>query len=149
MNEKFSKSVKNFIDKTNKRLNYIFSDVCKSLSKKIAMRTPVKTGRCLASWSPSINQISVMKHSGFDFKSEADRERNKEKALKVVIPIIDGKCSSLKLTDTYYFCNPWNYSVLLEYGHSRFAPNGMVRITMEESDIYIKNAVAKAKLEYK
>ena len=148
MSEKFSKSVKNFIDKTNKRLNYIFKDTCEVMSKKIAEKTPVKTGRCLGSWTPSINNIHAIYHPGYSFKNEQDRWINKAKALRAVTFRIEGVCNNLQIGNVYYFTNPRDYSVKLEYGYSKQAPSGMVRITLLEWDRILKESIDKAKARY-
>jgi hypothetical protein len=45
----------------------------------------------------------------------------------------------------HVFTNNLPYAVPLEYGHSRQAPQGMVRLTAAEFGKYVEDAVAKAK----
>jgi hypothetical protein len=45
-----------------------------------------------------------------------------------------------KIGDTLYMTNNLPYAMSIEYGHSRQAPAGMVRITVEEWQIFVGDA---------
>lgn len=51
--------------------------------------------------------------------------------------------SIFNMGQTFYMTNNLPYAVPLEFGHSRQAPNGMVRITVAQYEQAIKEAAAK------
>ena len=88
---------------------------------RIAMRTPVRTGRARGNWHITINQPSDEEMERKATSGPPGSEYNKlSKATVVNFPDI-------------YIQNALPYILELEYGHSQQqAPQGMVRLTLAE-----------------
>lgn len=94
------------------------------------MKTPVDTGRARGNWHISIGhpEPSVS-----------------ETKTQTPLPSEGEKLKSSKAGDTIYIQNNLPYIVGLEYGRSRQAPQGMVRLTMQEVAQYVKDAIGGLK----
>lgn len=100
--------------------------------KRIILRTPVDTGRARANWgvkvgSPVTYQIESEDKSGSATLSAAS----------------DGTLS-WDCEGSIFLTNNLPYIGQLEYGSSKQAPSGMVRITMEEMTAWISQNAKKA-----
>jgi hypothetical protein len=91
----------------------------------ITGRHPVRTGRARAGWYPSVVGLG----GNFDFssglKDDDDTARGKREGSFI---------NKLKNSSNKYvvLINSVRYIVYLEYGHSKQAPFGMVRISMRK-----------------
>lgn len=92
--------------------------VCRQTAQEMAFRTishtPVDTGFAKGSWQPSINTIK-------DGKGSPDKASGRVSAEAALV------AAQVKAGDVFYLTNNAHYIVNLEYGHSKQAPNGMVR----------------------
>ena len=117
----------------DRRIDYVHRNLGLMLFTAILYDTPVDTGLARGSWWPSVGTPIMGGPQRFDKNgSEVAREIQ-----KVVL--------SAKLTDVLFMMNNVEYIGELEYGSSRQAPEGMVRINVARMDRMIREIVARAK----
>ena len=92
----------------------------------VAKRSPVKSGRFRANWNVSATtpNISIT-------DSTVQGRVNVEAAKALMLPV----------GGVTFMSNGIVYASRLEYGHSKQAPNGMVRLSAQEFDAYVSRAV--------
>jgi len=95
---------------------------------RLKMKSPVDTGRFRASWTIGIGQI--------DTTVAPDAQQGKVATPEPRIPAIT-------LGSTVYHANSLPYARRLEYGWSKQAPGGMVRLTAAEVPGIIQALVAQ------
>lgn len=85
------------------------------LLRRIAIKTPVDTGRARGNWQTSINQWSEEEHFSSD-------------------PVGEGATVLARIPPfaTIFLTNNVSYIIYLEEGSSKQAPEGMVAISLEE-----------------
>lgn len=88
--------------------------------RRVVMRTPVDTGRARGNWQVSIGLPARGVLGSRDRSGAATVSRGLG-----TIKRIDGTLDSWVVNNVVYIR-------ALEYGHSKQAPNGMVRVTIEE-----------------
>ena len=127
------------------RMNVVVRKVSLDLFKKVVQRTPVDTGRARGNWMVGINHIPI--GSSFGEGNPIGR---------IVSDILKAQAG-----DNVALANTLPYIGTLEYGgfpnppkkglgkssggYSNQAPNGMVRVTVEEYKPTLMEAVAYAK----
>lgn len=99
----------------------------------IVLRTPIDTGRARGNWNVSTGNADTT----------TDEER------KTVMPLIqdENEIELPKGDESIYVTNNLPYIVALEYGHSQQSPNGMVGVTMANTQAYVSQAVKELKNE--
>jgi hypothetical protein len=85
---------------------------------RLKMKSPVDTGRFRASWTIGVGQI--------------DTSVAPEPPAGSSIAIPEPRIPAITLGQTYYHANSLPYARRLEYGWSKQAPGGMVRVTAQE-----------------
>lgn len=125
----FSDQLEGFIEYAREMADQIFRSVVIQIGSSVINLTPVDTGRALANWQFSINSTS---NESLD---ETDQMGDKTLARFVK------EVGALTYGQTAYVYNNLIYSIPLEYGHSRQAPSGMVRITMARFKQIVEQAV--------
>lgn len=126
----FSRTIEEFQIHTMQRADTLIRKVALDTFEKVRAKTPVDTGQLRGSWTVSING----QPSSFTGSSEA--------------------LSSIKFGDTIFIATDKVYAPMLEYGlypkpggrktvngFSIQAPKGMVRITVQEMEAWLKNIV--------
>jgi len=131
----FSDQIAKFNEETKKKLNLVYRRSCFELSKRIIMRTPVgnssiwKTkyppkgyvgGRLRGNWQMGINSrpsgtLKATDKSGGSTVSKVQRG-----------------LGSLKIGRKFYLYNNLPYAHAVEFGHSKQAPKGMMRVSVKE-----------------
>lgn len=97
--------------------------------KRVILRSPVDTGRFRANWGVMVGSP----YTGFD---EAARDKSGSAAIgKAQTVTINWNAQGLITC-----CNSLPYNLKLEYGHSKQAPSGMVRITAAEIMAWAQSA---------
>jgi len=122
--ERFNRSLKSFIRKSNLDSKIVLMRYAHDLLKKIMEHNPVLHGRSRAAWYPSMKGLGVQ----FDLeqKVEAPSETSKGRTEGEFKLLPAGPMVWIELI------NACPYVIYLEYGHSAKAPHGMVRISMRE-----------------
>ena len=121
----FSDEIKRFKMKTEKAATNIFRGTALSLFVKIVMRTPVATGRLRGNWLASINKAANKidgNNSGYH-----------------------GTVARAKLGDSIFLVNNLPYAGVIENGNSKQAPMGMVKVTVAEFQLVVRENARKAR----
>jgi hypothetical protein len=92
---------------------------------RVIYRSPVRTGHFRASWVASEGAPGVSGTSTNIASSQAEA----------------AKALTFKIGGVWYFSNSLPYAQRLEYGYSRQAPMGIVRLTVLEMKAWISNGL--------
>lgn len=120
----FQSDIKAWTEKTQQAADRIFRGTALDIFGKVMQRTPVKTGRARGNWQTSVGTYptdELSRIGGARALSEAGRAT---KTWNIEQPI--------------YFVNNLPYILPLEYGNSKQAPRGMVRVTVADFDRIIQ-----------
>lgn len=116
--------------KTEKKLLNTVVGAFIDISSQVIQRTPVLTGRLKNNWIPEINTNPRYSLMGEDKTGNISNQRVREKSKKI------------QIGDVLFFVNNLSYARDIEYGKSKTkAPQGMLRISIEEAGDIIKNAI--------
>ena len=130
-NHRFSLDIGAWVEKAKDRADLVVRKVALDLSTKIILKTPVKSGRARGHWGLGVNAIHY--GSGIDKSGSA------------TIAQVSTTIQGAKAGDRIYLANNLPYIGRLEYGHSKQAPSGMVRTTIDEFQAAVQRAAAEAK----
>lgn len=130
----FVSTIKQWEVKTQKRMETVSKDVAMELFSDIVMLTPVLTGRARCNWNISVDAP--------DRTTTKNVDPVGEKTISRARSVLQ---STYKVGDSIYIANSLHYIRRLEYGWSRKAPNGMVRITAADFHNIVSNVVRRVK----
>ena len=131
----FSLDITKFVEKAGDRADLVVRKVALDLFSKVVLKTPVDTGRARGHWTAGVNHAPAGLTGRLD-KSGAG-----------AIAGIAATVSTARAGDSIYLANNLPYIVRLEYGHSKQAPAGMVRTTIDEFQAAVNRAAAEAQRE--
>jgi len=117
----FQQQIEAFAKKTQKNLDTVVRETCFNVSSEIQLRTPVKTGMARNNWMPAIDRPDV---------------RVGPWAEQPIRPVANKAYGRI-----YYFTNSLPYIRKLEYGWSKQAPNGMVRLAVQNFKKQLREAI--------
>lgn len=129
----FKLDITKFVEKAGDRADLVVRKVALDMLSGIVMKTPVDTGRARGHWGVGVNSITY--GAGIDPSGGSTIAQGGA--------VIQGA----KAGDTVYLANNLPYIVRLEYGHSKQAPQGMVRTTVDEFQAAVNRAATEAKSE--
>jgi len=127
----FALSLAGFAEKAAANVSQVVRKVSLSAMTDVVLRSPVDTGRFRANWNTSIGGMDASTASPPDKSGQAAIARG-----TAHLATADG------LQDIF-ITNSLPYAIPLEYGHSKQAPAGMVRITVTQRQAFISKAVAE------
>jgi hypothetical protein len=125
----FHQDMERWVQKTGLKLENVIKATCMQLTEGIVMRTPVLTGRARGNWIATINYPSA--YAVLDEDPEGANTIAKASGTAGDAP-----------GNVFYLVNNVPYARALEFGHSRQAPQGMVRVTVHDFNRHLKKAVA-------
>lgn len=125
MTEIFSQQIDEFVKKAEGNLDKVLREFSMELVEKVMERTPYKTGHARASWWAALNDPAGVS-SGSTTAAAATLA-----------------LAGAKWGDVVYINNNAAYINALEYGHSKQAPNGMVRITLAQAGQMLERIATK------
>jgi hypothetical protein len=99
----------------------LLREVALSMINKLVDKSPVDTGRFRCSWVAGVNRAD---NSIPIFTSDTGGESSKARVLAAL--------ANLKFGDSLYISNNLAYALMLEYGWSGQAPNGVAEISVME-----------------
>ncbi len=111
-----------------KKLLQVAKETTRTMADTIIEMSPVDTGRFKENWHTEINKI--------DFAIDD---------LKIPKAFLNSKLAMLKIGDSIFFTNSLDYAKKLEFGFSKKAPLGMVRITVANYNEIVNAAILKVK----
>lgn len=109
----------------------VFQIVATEVGQSVINLTPVDTGRALSNWNAGINAPD-------DVYRETEDPLDSKTSARLA-----GEFQSLKFGDTAYITNATPHVPFLEYGSSKQAPNGMIRITLARFNNIVQDAVSR------
>lgn len=127
---KFSDQVKKFTKKAERAALYVFRGTSLDIFSKVILRSPVDTGRFRGNWQCTLNAMATGEIEGTGRKALNAAKRTTGKA---------------KVTDSIYLTNNLPYAKKLEYGSSKQAPRGMVRVTVADFERLVQARAYKAR----
>ena len=134
-------AVKEFCKLPVKRVNYVKRMGVISCYGRVIMRSPVLTGRYRGGWNCSINGIDYTVPSPapkeFIQKGNVYYQIDSERAKKFF--------AQVTISENCFISNSVPYAEHLENGHSKQAPNGVMRITILEVKEDLKKFARQAK----
>jgi len=113
----FASGIKGYAKRTGLSIDKAVIAVCAKASTEIIRKTPVDTGRARGNWFATIGNTST----------DTSEVRTDGEAIG------DAITTSMKASgNIFYLTNNLPYIRRLEYGYSKQAINGMVRLTIAE-----------------
>lgn len=127
----FAAQLHEFADMVQQDADEVFQIVATEVGQSVINLTPVDTGRALSNWNAGINAPDDV------YRQTEDPLDSKTSAR------LAGEFQSLKFGDTAYITNATPHVPFLEYGSSKQAPNGMIRITLARFNNIVQDAVSR------
>lgn len=127
----FAAQLQAFGDLVKEEADQVFRIVATEVGQSVINLTPVDTGRALSNWNAGIN-------SPDDIYRETEDPLDSQTSSRLA-----SEFSTLKFGDTAYITNATPHIPFLEYGSSKQAPNGFVRITLARFDNIVQDAVRR------
>lgn len=122
----FSADLNAYIRRTNRRASDVQRAAALQITSAVITRTPVDTGRARANWNA---QIGSEDGSTSDSRTASQAQAQARRA-----------ADNFKPGTVLFLTNGLPYIRKLEYGSSKQAPSGMVRITAEEFASAVRRA---------
>lgn len=116
----FALDISKFVNKAKVDTKTTVQKIAMEAFRRVILRSPVDTGRFRANWGVMVGSPYVGVTDAVDKTGAATAA-----ATMAAIKGWNGQ-------GTIYMCNNLPYSIVLEYGHSKQAPGGMVRVTIAE-----------------
>lgn len=127
----FGAQLQAFADMVKENADTVFREVATEVGASVINLTPVDTGRALSNWRAGINAAD-------DVYEETEDPLDARTTMRLTASF-----KGIKFGDTAYITNATPHIPFLEYGSSRQAPNGFIRITLARFDEIVASAVAK------
>ncbi len=121
----FTLQLSEFAQKAGAAADEAVKNVALDVYGRVVLRSPVDTGRFRANWRISVGSLDLTTSPGVTAKP----------------PILPGKVAG----QVIYISNNLPYARTLEYGHSKQAPQGMVRLTVAEFSSIVDKAANEAR----
>lgn len=134
----FGESVGIWVTKTKKAQNSAFRSLIVFGYRTVRRRSPYKTGRFRASWRVSV---------GSDIDTTVADEGDFSQRPESVAPIVQRAIDRINAGDRVNITNSLPYAEPLEHGHSKQAPQGILRPTLVEMRQEFPRIIQKAKAE--
>lgn len=129
----FTLNLQKWVDKTKGNLDLVVRKVAFEMFSRVIQKSPVDTGRFKGNWQVAIGSVPSGTLELFDKAGTATMSR------------VTATVLGLKAGDVIILVNNLEYARALEYGHSKQAPAGMVRLTVSEFGAVVNRAVGATK----
>lgn len=131
MSSLFELDIQKFVKAAQGNIDLVVRKVAFDLFAQIVIMSPVDTGRFKGNWLVSINAIP----SGVD-------QNKVDKSGSGTLSTIQSTVGQMKAGDVISLVNNLPYATRLEYGWSKQAPAGMVRLTIANFNSVVNKAAA-------
>ncbi len=125
----FSLDVSEFAQKTGRDIEIVKKSAALDIFMGIIIQSPVDTGRFRNNWNVSLNKPN--------FSTTESVDKSGSKAISGVKATIQAS----KMSESLHLSNGLPYAQRLEYGWSKQAPSGMVRVNVARFQSYINKAI--------
>ena len=126
----FTAQIGEWVHKAKGNIDLVVRKVALDMFLRVVMKSPVDTGRFKGNWQVAIGTIP------------AGVLNVEDKSGAATIAKVQAEVLGLKAGQTIYLVNNLVYALPLEYGHSKQAPNGMVRLTIQEFNAFVERAAS-------
>jgi hypothetical protein len=126
----FSAQIAEFVAKAKGNADLVVRKVALEMFSRVIQKSPVDTGRFKGNWQVAIGSLPA-----------GTLEIN-DKGGTATIARVTATALGVKAGDVIYLVNNLEYALPLEYGHSKQAPSGMVRLTILEFNGIVSQAAA-------
>lgn len=116
--ETFSLQIERWSNNAKAKMDVIVRKLALDMFSGVVLMSPVDTGRFRGNWQVRIGTIPT----GYNVNTF-------DKSGQKVIQAIQSEVQQYKAGQVIYLVNHLPYARALEFGHSKQAPNGMVRVT--------------------
>jgi hypothetical protein len=131
----FGLSVQHWVEKAKGREDLAVRKIAMEIFRRVVMRSPVDTGRFRGNWQAEINAPAAGQLAATDKGGGA--------TLAKIQAVVEQATVGMHI----FLANNLPYARRLEYGWSKQAPAGMVRITVQEFQTIVDQAVQQTKAE--
>lgn len=135
MAQSFSLDIGAWVAKAGDRADLVVRKVSLDMFTKVILKSPVDTGRFRGNWQTGIGS------------APGGILETLDKSGSAAISKMSGVIQGARAGDSIYLSNNLSYAVKLEYGHSKQAPQGMVRTTVEEFQAAVNQSVREVQSE--
>lgn len=129
----FELDIAKWCAKANGNIDLVVRKISLDLFSRVIQKSPVDEGRFKGNWQVAIGSIPAG-------TLEID-----DKDGSVTMARVTAATLGIKGGDVIYLVNNLPYAIGLEYGHSKQAPNGMVRLTVEEYSGVVQRAASEVR----
>lgn len=116
------------IEKAKGRVDLVVRKSTMRVFESVIMKSPVDTGRFRGNWIASTGSPTLTTLENFD--------KSGSKAISAARSVVDGS----QVGGITYLVNNLPYASRLEYGYSKQAPSGMVRLSVAEFEQWLNEA---------
>lgn len=127
----FSAQIAEFVARAKGNADLVVRKVALDMFSRVIEKTPVDSGRAKSSWLVAINSIPTGDPGTIDKSGAPSFAR------------VNAEVVGLKAGDTIAMTSSLAYSRRLEYGWSKQAPEGMVRLTVLEFNGIVTQAASE------
>lgn len=136
----FTLSLQAFVEQTQRNADTVIREATFSLLNSILQRSPVDTGRFRGNWNVGVDTPNratndkIYPGGSPQARGAAAAADSLERAGAVLASFTSG--------EQIWLSNGLPYAIELEYGHSKQAPSGIVRVSILEYQQYLERAAA-------
>ena len=130
MSGSFEIDIARFVEKAKGNVDLVVRKISLDIFRRVIMKSPVDTGRFKGNWQVAIGSIPA-----------GTLEIN-DKSGTATVAKVTAATLGLHAGQVIYLVNNLAYARALEYGHSKQAPNGMVRVSIEEVQGILRERLA-------
>lgn len=127
----FELQIAKFVAKANGNIDLVVRKIALDVFTRVIVKSPVLTGRFKGNWQVAIESIP-------EGTLALDDKEGTATIAKVTAEVL-----GLKGGQIIYLVNNLEYARPLEWGHSKQAPGGMVRVTIEEFNAVVNQAASE------
>lgn len=131
MSGSFEIDIARFVEKAKGNVDLVVRKISLDIFRRVIMKSPVDTGRFKGNWQVAIGSIPA-----------GTLEIN-DKSGTATVAKVTAATLGLHAGQVIYLVNNLAYARALEYGHSKQAPNGMVRLSLAEYPQVVRTAAAQ------
>lgn len=124
----FELQISQFVEKAKGNLDLVVRKIALDMFRRVVMKSPVDTGRFKGNWQVAIGVMPAGVLSLDDKSGTATMAR------------VTAATLALEAGQVIYLVNNLEYARALEYGHSKQAPSGMIRVTIQEFNAAVNKA---------
>ena len=127
----FEAQISRFVEKAKGNVDLVVRKVALDMFRRVIMKSPVDTGRFKGNWQVAIGSIP------------AGTVQIDDKTGTATVAKVAAVALGMRAGQVIYLVNNLEYARPLEYGHSRQAPGGVVRLTIREFSQVVDKAVSE------